>query len=272
MEMNEENINSCDAMTICIPSNTSLLESSATINIITPVVSEQNAECTLSKNKQKKLRKLAQWEIRKKEKRQNERKKYKEKRMIAAAQGVPGPNAIRKALKRNTIENSTNPIRVAIDLDYDEQMIDKDVSKCAKQLLWVYTLNRKTTAPIQLYYTSLRENSRIVDAISRNDGYVNWDVKLKQESYMDIFEKSSIVYLTSDSETVLEALDPNSVYIIGGLVDHNHHKGLSLSRAEERGFRTARLPLGEHVSMKTRTVLTIVHGTTKIIHCSNICI
>lgn len=214
----------------------------------------------LSKRAQKRARKLAQWEVRKKEKRLQDRKKYREKRLIAAAQGVPGPNSIRKALKRNTIENSTNKVRIAIDMDYEEQMIEKDISKCAKQLLWVYTINRKTTNPIHLYYTSLKENSRMVEALRRNDGYVNWDIKLKQESYLEVFDKSSIVYLTSDSDTVLDKLDPDAVYIIGGLVDHNHHKGLSLARAEEQGLRTARLPLGENVSMKTRTVLTIVHG------------
>lgn len=221
---------------------------------------ESDREAVLSKRKQKKLRKLAQWEVRKKEKRLQDRQKFKEKRVIAAAQGLPGPNSLRKALKKNTIENSTNPIRVAIDMDYEEQMIDKDIAKCAKQLLWVYTLNRKTAMPIHLYYTSLKESSQMTEALSKNDGYVNWDVKLKQESYLDLFEKPTIVYLTSDSDTVLDKLDQNAVYIIGGLVDHNHHKGMSLERAEKQGLKTARLPLGEHVSMKTRTVLTIVHG------------
>lgn len=214
----------------------------------------------LSRRKQKKLLKLAKWEEVKKQKRLKERQKQKEKRTVEAAKGIPGPNKLRKALKQNKMENSKNTVRVAIDFDYDELMIDKDIAKCAKQLLRVYTLNRKSTMPIRLHYTSLRPNSKIENSLKRNDGYHNWDVKMTSESYLKLFDRNSIVYLTSDSDHVLDALDPNAAYIIGGLVDHNHHKGLSLQKAEANGLKTARLPLNEYISMKTRTVLTIVHG------------
>lgn len=233
-------------------SNTS---NSNELNSVTPDRSE-----ILSRRKQKKLLKLAKWEEAKKEKRQRERLKAKEKRIADAAKGIPGPNKLRKALKFNKMENSKNTVRVAIDFDYDGLMIDKDIAKCAKQLLRVYTVNRKSKMPIRLYYTSLKEKSRIVEALRRNDGYENWDVYLKPESYMELFDREQIVYLTSDSDNVLTELDPNAAYIIGGIVDHNHLKGLSLQRAEEKGLKTARLPLNENISIKTRTVLTIVHG------------
>lgn len=114
--------------------------------------------------------------------------------------------------------------------------------------------------PLHLHYTGLKPGGRIQQTLQRNDGYQNWDIKITEDSFLNIFKIDQIVYLTSDSENVLTELDQEAVYIIGGLVDHNHHKGLSLRRAEEKGLRTARLPLSEHISIKTRTVLTIVHG------------
>ncbi|KLU85059.1 tRNA (guanine-N(1)-)-methyltransferase [Magnaporthiopsis poae ATCC 64411] len=66
----------------------------------------------------------------------------------------------------------------------------------------------------------------------------------------------SIVYLTADSPYTLERLEPNTSYVIGGIIDRNREKGLCYKRAKERGVRTARLPIGEYVVMASRKVLT----------------
>lgn len=49
-------------------------------------------------------------------------------------------------------------------------------------------------------------------------------VNFTNKDYCDIFEKKDIVYLSSESDNVLQELEPEKAYIIGGLVDHNHHK------------------------------------------------
>lgn len=214
----------------------------------------------ISRRKQKKLLKGQRIQELKVVRRQREREKKKEKRKAEAALGIPGPNGLRKKLKKNKIDDSPNPLRVAVDLSYDGLMSDKDIAKCAKQLQRVYTANRKSAMPIKLYYTGLEEDSRVEVELRKYDGYKNWDVKFQPETYTQLFEPESIVYLSSDSETVLQELDPKAVYIIGGLVDHNAHKGLSHSRAQTQSLKTARLPLAEYIDMKTTSVLTIVHG------------
>lgn len=69
----------------------------------------------------------------------------------------------------------------------------------------------------------------------------------------------SIVYLSSDSPNTLTSLLPHASYIIGGIVDKNRHKGLCYARAQALGIPTAKLPIGEYMTMNSRTVLTVNH-------------
>ena len=67
------------------------------------------------------------------------------------------------------------------------------------------------------------------------------------------------IYLTSDSPDTLTELKPNSTYIVGGLVDKNRHKGICYKTALDKGVRTAKLPIGEYMSMQSRFVLATNH-------------
>lgn len=136
-------------------------------------------------------------------------------------------------------------------------MSEKDLSSCAKQLLRIYTSNRRGNMPIPLHFTSLSETGKLYDQLQKHDGWKNWEVKSHKESFMELFDKEKIIYLTSESDNVLNELEKGAVYVIGGLVDHNHHRSLTFDLAQKNTIRTARLPLSENLIIKTRSVLTI---------------
>ncbi|KAF7541381.1 hypothetical protein G7054_g635 [Neopestalotiopsis clavispora] len=69
----------------------------------------------------------------------------------------------------------------------------------------------------------------------------------------------SIVYLTADSPYVLDRLEPNTSYVIGGIIDRNRYKGLCYQVARERNVRTAKLPIGEFMVLHDRHVLATNH-------------
>jgi tRNA (guanine9-N1)-methyltransferase len=213
----------------------------------------------MSKRQKKKILKLKKFEERKKNLRKKEKEKKKLKKVVAKEQGLEIPRSThsRKMLKANKIENNPADISVAIDLSFDELMIDKDLGSCAAQLMRVYTDNRRAKQPIPLHFTGLNEEGKLYEKLEKNEGWKNWDVKRHKESFMELFDKDKIIYLTSESDNVLDVLEKGATYVIGGLVDHNHHKSLTYEIAQKKKIRTARLPLGEHLVIKTRTVLTI---------------
>ncbi|CAG8954339.1 hypothetical protein HYFRA_00005963 [Hymenoscyphus fraxineus] len=94
--------------------------------------------------------------------------------------------------------------------------------------------------------------------LPKDDENVETDLPVKATDRAEQ-DQPSIVYLSSDSPHTLDRLSPNTSYIIGGIVDKNRHKGLCYKRATERGIPTARLPIGEFMTMQSRTVLTVNH-------------
>ncbi|XP_063821710.1 tRNA methyltransferase 10 homolog A [Ostrinia nubilalis] len=209
-----------------------------------------------NKNQMRKWLKKVRWETHKAEKRAKEKARAKERRKEAREANIDlGPN--RKSLKKMKFEKSKKNIGIIIDLSFDHLMMEKDRYKVIKQILRCYSINRRSNTPLQFHVTSFGEKSK--NDISRHNGYENWDVEFHEESYLDVFPKEKLVYLSSESENVIENFEDDTFYIIGGLVDHNKHKGLCHTIATEQGIRHGQLPLDKYVNMQTRKVLTIDH-------------
>lgn len=210
----------------------------------------------LSKRQRKKLLKYQKWLDTKHERKKREREKQRQRLEAKRAAGEACGN-IRKRLKEVTMAASRCKQRIAIDMSFDDLMIEKHLSQCVKQVSRCYSANRRATDPLQLYVTSFEGKCESV--MAKQNGYKNWDVYFKHEYYLDIFPKEEVIYLTSESENVIASLDDTKVYVIGGLVDHNVHKGLCYKLAVEKGITHAKLPIDDYIEMKTRKVLTVDH-------------
>ncbi|XP_011497482.1 PREDICTED: tRNA methyltransferase 10 homolog A [Ceratosolen solmsi marchali] len=224
--------------------------------LISAKLQDTSTDNALSKRQLKKIKKREKWLKLKPEKRLRERAKAKEKRAFARANNLDlGPS--RKFLKSCTMADSSCKLNVTIDLSFDEFMISKDIAKLIKQILRCYTLNRRAIAPLQFSLTSFTGKS--LDEMGKHNGYEHWDVKFCPESYLNIFSKDKIMYLTSESENIIEELNNDYVYVIGGLVDHNCQKGLCHRLAISNNVKHGRLPLDKFLQMKARKVLTVNH-------------
>jgi len=108
-----------------------------------------------------------------------------------------------------------------------------------------------------MYWTSW--GARVAETMKRHIGWENWTVERTEKSYLELFEKEkdSLVYLTADTDNVLTELNPNHIYIIGGLVDKNRHKGICAKQANQQGLKTARLPIEEYLQLGSRKVITV---------------
>jgi len=247
----------------------------------------------LSKNQQKKLRRQQQWEakagerkVKKKEQVKAKKVRKREQREADAAAGLPLQTA--KSQQRS----QQMPVTFLFDCDFEGYMYDKELISLAAQLTRAYSDNRSANYRAHLAVSSyggkLKERFENVLARSNeswkgvkwlSDDFAQASKKAKEwmiaenggrvaaallEASKDVgkdalVEQGEVVYLTTESDDILNELKPYSTYIIGGVVDKNRHKGLCYKRAKEKGMKTAKLPIGEFMQMSSRQVLATNH-------------
>ncbi|WCJ28195.1 tRNA (guanine(9)-N1)-methyltransferase [Euphorbia peplus] len=241
------------------------------------------AEPLLSKNAQKKLLKQQKYEAKKAEKKalikeqkkkEGERKRKEWEETLA---GLPEEERLkviqaRKEMRKERMderseqrenkiqrltEAKSNGQNIIIDLEFSHLMTSSEIHSLVQQVMYCYAVNGRCASPGHLWLTGCK--GEMENQLQRLPGFDKWIIERESLSYIEALEdeKENLVYLTADSETVLDELDLKKFYIVGGLVDRNRWKGLTMKKAQEQGIQTAKLPISEYLKMSSSQVLTV---------------
>lgn len=250
----------------------------------------------LSKKAQKRAAKAARFHELKLERRTREkeaRKRKRRERAQAIANGECDANVARKRRRANASDgNTTFKARIVVDLGFDELMTDKEINSLTSQLAYTYSANRSAPCAFSfLLFTSLNGRTKQRLDVMNDASYRRWsNTEWWEEGYERIWThlsssssdqppneptsvpadcngppptpdtsdpRDSVVYLTADSEHEILELKEGETYVIGGICDHNRYKNLCLNKANAAHIRHARLPIGRHIALATRKVLTV---------------
>jgi tRNA (guanine9-N1)-methyltransferase len=217
----------------------------------------------MSKRAVKRLLKQELWEATKDERRQafkdkKKRKREEDRKLIE--QGLLEPRASPKRIKPE--EQEWSKMNVVIDCEFNSYMVEKEINSMQTQIMRCYSANKSSKHPCPMTVTSFGGDLEAVFD-KKTPSKAQWKgIDFVSESYLDKFDKDKLVYLSADSDNVAHELDESKVYIIGGIVDKNRHKGLCQDKASKQGIPTVQLPIGEHLQMASRKVLTVNHGKT----------
>ena len=76
-----------------------------------------------------------------------------------------------------------------------------------------------------------------------------WLVELRDKDYLESVEAEKLVYLSGDAEEEMESFDKEKIYIIGGLVDHNSLKNITLNKSRERKIKSLKFPIKKYMKV-----------------------
>jgi len=234
------------------------MEDTKNIEDIRLLLDELKREMSLlSKSEMKSLERLKRKKEsfkRKQVEKSEEKKLAKEANTLKETDEDHVPKILRKKIQKERVENAmkNGGQRVAIDFTLSEDMSNKEVTKLAAQVRQLYGSNMKSVSPVHLYLTGLGTSGRVYrECVRQSLDFDKLMVDKTEETYLKTFDPEDVVYLTPDSPHVLETLNREKVYIIGGLVDHHVLKDHTRSRAKAKNLTTARLPIDEYMKRKT---------------------
>lgn len=190
-----------------------------------------------------------------------EERKQLEERTRLGGEGRKRREEIWKAKFNNN--DSTASFGVCIDCAYEDQMTEKEINSLAQQIRYCYAQNKRSTHPCRFVVANLEGKTN--ENLKKESGFPDhWKArgfecsdKPLSELFLDC--KPRLVYLSSDSDNVLEHLSNDEIYVIGGIVDRNRLTRAAISRAESLGIKTAKLPIDQYVKLSATKVLTCNH-------------
>lgn len=125
-------------------------------------------------------------------------------------------HAIKKMYKHRLAYAALFGEKIVLDLSYDPLMAEKEKSACVTQLALIYGTNRKNLYPYDLYFCNAISSYMCVQKFKKFiPKSLESFVTLTEMSYLDIFPKEKLVYLSPHAKETLQEYDHNAIYVIG---------------------------------------------------------
>lgn len=111
---------------------------------------------------------------------------------------------------------------IVIDCSYESHMVYKETVNAAKQMTFVFGDNRVHKNPFNLHLCNVNMTGAFMKQMLKNIPSLDepwFPMNIHTKSYLDVFPKEKLVYLTPHCREELTKFDHDAVYIVGCMVD-----------------------------------------------------
>lgn len=142
---------------------------------------------------------------------------------------------------------------IVIDLSFEDTMELNELSQCVGQLHKILNINLLAPSSFNIHLCNLKKKGKIFKLYKSMYGYRLDDliINVHEESYLDVFSRERLIYLSPHAQDELINYNSDHVYIIGGVLDkfpYNHP--YSYNKASSENVTVRRFPLDEVLNWK----------------------
>lgn len=153
-----------------------------------------------------------------------------------------------RSYQNNLAYSLMNGPHLVFDFSFEHVMSDQELTNLVRQIQLCHGDNKVVREPFHFHFCNLIPGSKTDQKLQK--GIANLDslpISLTHQSYTDCYPREKLVYLSPNAPTLLTKLDPDDVYVVGGIVDKAVEDPLTFAKAKKENIRTARFPLDKYV-------------------------
>lgn len=152
--------------------------------------------------------------------------------------------------------------KLVIDLDFDECMKSQEAKNAALQVSKGWRYIRELDDPFDVWFCNANPKYRVVNFLQESLGMEDesifkWQFNRTEDSYLSLFSRDKLVYLSPDAKEEMNEFDHNAIYIVGGLVDKFMSKPVTHAKCKQENLKCVKLPLDRYFVFKGHKTLTI---------------
>lgn len=112
---------------------------------------------------------------------------------------------------------------IIIDCSYDGHMSLKEQTNCAKQLLLMWSYNRSHKDPFNVIFCNVNKEGTTFKQLAKTIPTIDeptFPLNYTEKSYLELYPKEKLVYLTPHCNEMLKEYNHDDVYIIGKIYNN----------------------------------------------------
>lgn len=154
----------------------------------------------------------------------------------------------------------TNEPKIVFDCSFNHTMQQYDQMCAARQIRGSIIANREAAKPFVIHFCNLSKSSEFWRLMQAEMAYLDdVPIHVHEQDITEVISPDRLVYLSPNSEHVLEEYNSSDCYVIGCIVDRGAKIPLTLDKAKELNIRTARLPIDRFESFRLHKELNLNH-------------